>query len=176
MTILWYIHEEYDMKRVSSTSNNNSPVAGWKLQDQKYLQMHDNAASSPEWQLLTEDDWENDEPKQRRYHCSICFARLDYLQDTKTIWICSNCSQTYDTSIQDAPIKDMSESKVRTYTELSHYPTYEENDIYMPFMEGIDVGEQDNNIPGNIEVVYDDGRHKHIRVKGLPIEASAIKF
>ncbi|MGC1133643.1 MAG: hypothetical protein WA941_12535 [Nitrososphaeraceae archaeon] len=64
-------------------------------------------------------------------------------------------------------------SKVRTYTELSHYPTYEENDIYRPFMEGIDVGEQDNNIPGNIEVVYDDGRHKHIRVKGLPTEALA---
>ncbi|MGC1133644.1 MAG: hypothetical protein WA941_12540 [Nitrososphaeraceae archaeon] len=97
------------MKRVSSTSNNNSPVAGWKLQDQNYLQMHDNAASGPEWQLLTEDDWENDEPKQRQYHCSICFTWLDYLQDTETIWICSNCSQTYYTSIQDAPIKDMSE-------------------------------------------------------------------
>jgi len=41
------------------------------------------------------------------------------------------------------------ESKVRIYSELDKYPTYEENDIWMPFMEGIDVGEQDNNIPGN---------------------------
>jgi len=48
------------MERVSSISNNNSPVAGWKLQDQNYLQTHDNAASGPEWQLLTEEDLEEE--------------------------------------------------------------------------------------------------------------------
>lgn len=68
----------------------------------------------------------------------------------------------------------MSESKVKVYPELDRYPTYEENDIWMPFMKGIDVGEQDNNVPGNIEVVYDDGLRKHIRVKGLPTYALSI--
>ncbi len=65
------------MKRVSSSiNNNNRPVAGWKLQDQNYLRMHDNAEAGPEWQLLTEDDWEDENLEQRQYHCSICFARL----------------------------------------------------------------------------------------------------
>ncbi len=69
----------------------------------------------------------------------------------------------------------MSESKVRTYTELSCYPTYEENDIHMPFVQGIDPdADGDNNIPGNLEVVYDDGKHKKVRVKGLPAEALAM--
>lgn len=159
------------MMRDSSSSTNVNQ--GWKLEYQNYLRKYDNAEAGPELQILTEDDWEDDNLEHRQYHCSICFARLDYLQDTETIWICSFCSQTYDTKIQDVPIKDLSESKVRTYSELSHYPTYEENDIYMPFVEGIDP-DADADIQSNIEVVYDDGRHKKVRVKGLPTEALSI--
>ena len=43
----------------------------------------------------------------------------------------------YDTKIQDVPVKDIKDSRVKTYPELSHYPTYEENDIFTPFIEGI---------------------------------------
>jgi hypothetical protein len=92
---------------------------------------------------------EDEEPERREYYCSICKSRLDFLKDAETICRCNECMQYYDTSIQDVPIKDVSESKVRIYSELDKFPTYEENDIWMPFMEGIDVGEQDNNIPGN---------------------------
>jgi hypothetical protein len=100
----------------------------------------------------------------------LCKSKLDYLEGTNTIWMCSNCSQTYDTSIQDVPIKDMSESKDKVYPELDRYPTYDTEDPNMVFVEGIDIGEQDS-IPG-VEVLRDDGfRHNHIRVKGLPIEA-----
>ncbi|MFY9965282.1 MAG: hypothetical protein WAK50_06045 [Nitrososphaeraceae archaeon] len=85
----------------------------------------------------------------------------------------SACVQYYDTTIQDVPIKNVKDSKVRTFPELDHYPTYEENDIWLPFVEGINP-DADGDISGNIEVVYDDdGRHKHIRVKGLPTEALA---
>jgi len=108
----------------------------------------------------------------KRLVCAICKARLDYLEGTETIWICSNCSQTYDTSIQDAPIKDLNESKVKTYPELEKYPTFDERDVCLPFVEGIDPDADGDNISGNIEIVSDDGfRHKHIRVKGLPVEA-----
>lgn len=160
------------MKKKDSSSSSTNVNQGWKQADQWFLNRHDNK-HEPELQILTEEDWENGDKEQRDYFCAICKSKLDFLKDTETIWICSNCSQVYDTKIQDAPIKDMSESKVRTYTELSHYPTYEENDIYMPFVQGIDPDADAGDIPSNIEVVSDDGRHKHIRVKGLPTEALA---
>lgn len=88
------------------------------------------------------------------------------------MWYCSACVEYYDTNIQDVPIKNISESKVRVSAELEHYPTYEENDIYSPFIEAINPNADElEDIPNNIEVVSDDGRHKHIRVKGLSIEA-----
>jgi DNA-directed RNA polymerase subunit RPC12/RpoP len=83
------------MKRVSGISNNNRPVAGWKLQDENYLRKYDSAEAGPELQILTEEDWEDDDKEQREYFCAICKSKLDYLEGTETIWICSNCSQTY---------------------------------------------------------------------------------
>jgi hypothetical protein len=123
---------------------------------------------------LTEADLEDEEPERREYYCSICKSILDFLKDTETIWRCNECMQYYDTSIQDVPIKDLSESKVKVYPELDKYPTYDIEDPNMVFVEGIDIEEQDNNIPGNLEVVYDDGKHKKVRVKGLPAEALAM--
>ena len=80
----------------------------------------------------------------------------------------------YDTSIQDVPVKDVSESKVKTYTELTHYATYDINDPNMVFVEGVAIDEDSEEcVPRNVEVVSDDGHHRHIRVKGLPAEALA---
>lgn len=57
--------------------------------------------------------------------------------------------------------------------KTDRYPTYDTEDLNMVFVKGIDIGEQDS-IPG-VEVLRDDGfRHKHIRVKGLPIEALSV--
>lgn len=160
------------MKR-DNDSNSSTTAAvnqGFSQQDQNYLRVYDNAEAGPEWQLLTEEDWEDEDKERREYFCSICKSKLDYLKDTETIWRCNECMQYYDTSIQDVPIKDMSESKVKVYPELDRYPTYDTEDPNMVFVEGIDIGEQ-GSIPG-VEVLRDDGfRHKHIRVKGLPIEA-----
>ena len=88
----------------------------------------------------------------KRLVCAICKARLDNLEGTKTIWICSNCSQNYGTSIQDAPIKDLNESKVKTYPELGKYPTFDERDVVsiLPFVEGIDPDADGDNISGKI--------------------------
>jgi hypothetical protein len=105
------------------------------------------------------------------YFCSICKSRLDYLEGTKTIWICSNCSQTYDTSIQDAPLRDISNTGVKTYPEFEYYQKYDENDSNMIFAEGIDLSEQ-GNTPKNVGILRDDGfRIRHIRVRGSPVEA-----
>ena len=49
----------------------------------------------------------------------------------------------------------------------------DENDPDMIFAEGIDPDADEDNIPSNIEVISDDGRYKHIRVKGSPVEAMA---
>ena len=62
---------------------------------------------------------------------------------------------------------------MKTFPELDKYPTYEENDIYMSVVQGIDPDEYDS-IPRNVEELRDDGHHKKIRVKGLPTEALAM--
>lgn len=81
--------------------------------------------------------------------------------------------QYYDTSIQDIPLKTIKESRVKIFPELSKYPTYDELDVYLPFVQGIDP-DAETSIPENVEVLRDDGRIKGIRVKGLPTEALAV--
>jgi len=152
--------------------DNERPNQGWKLEDRHYLRKTD-PSNDPDIQILTEEDLEEEEPEQRQYWCAICKARLDFLKETGTIWRCNECMEYYDTSIQDVPVKDLSESKVRTYPELDRYPTYDESDVYLPFVEGINP-DTDGDITSNIEVVYLDGLRKHIRVKGLPTEALSI--
>lgn len=71
---------------------------------------------------------------------------------------------------QDVPIKDLNESKVKTYPELDKYPTAEENDPYTIFIQGVDP-DADEYVPRNVEVLRDDGRIKHIRVRGSPVQA-----
>jgi ribosomal protein L37AE/L43A len=102
--------------------DNERPNAGWKLEDRHYLHKYDNAQADPKLQILTEEDLEEEEPEQRQYWCAICKSRLDFLKETGTMWRCNECMEYYDTSIQDVPVKDLRESKVRTYTELQHYP------------------------------------------------------
>ena len=146
---------------------------GWKQTDEWYLDKFDNASADPDIQILTEDQLEDEDKELREYWCAICHGKLDYLKQMD-MWHCSACVEYYDTKIQDVPIKDISESKVRTFTELSHYPTYDEADMYLPFIQGINPDADEENVPGNIEVISDDGFRKHIRVKGLPTEALSI--
>ena len=95
-------------------SNNSAVNAGWNLQDQHYLNRDADPAGDPTIQTFTQEELEG-EPEQRQYWCSVCRAKLDYLQGTETIWICSNCSQMYDTSIQDLPVKNIKYSRVGIY-------------------------------------------------------------
>jgi len=53
------------------------------------------------------------------------------------MWYCQDCVQYYDTTIQDIPLKNIKDSRVGTYPELQHYPTAEEDDIWLPFVHGI---------------------------------------
>jgi hypothetical protein len=66
----------------------------------------------------------------------------------------------------------LSDSKVKAYPELDRYPTAEENSPYTIFIQGINPDEYDS-IPRNGEILRDDNRVKHIRVRGLPTEALA---
>lgn len=154
------------------TDNSSATNPGFSRQDQWYLTRYDNASADPDIQILTEEDFENENLEQRHYFCAICKSRLDFLKETKTIWRCNECMQYYDTSIQDVPIKNIKDSRVKTYAELEHYHQLDDDDIFMPFVQGVSP-DADEDIPSNIEVISDDGRHKHIRIKGLPIEALA---
>lgn len=59
---------------------------------------------------------------------------------------------------------------MKTFPELEKYPVYDENDVYMPFVQGIDLDEYDN-VHRNIEILRDEDKVKHIRVKGSLIGA-----
>jgi ribosomal protein L37AE/L43A len=151
--------------------DNERPNAGWKLEDRHYLHRYDNAQADPELQILTEEDWEDENLGQRQYWCAICKSRLDFLKETGTMWRCNECMEYYDTKIQDVPVKSIKDSRVKTYPELSRYPTEEEDDVFTPFIEGINPDAEDEEYaPSNVEGLEDDGHHKKIRVKGLPIE------
>jgi len=125
----------------------------------------------PQIQFFTEE-LEDEEPEQRQYFCSICKSILDLLEGTKTIWICSNCTQTYDTSIQESPLKNISGQRIKTYPEFEYYQVYDETDPNLIFVEGIDLSEQ-GNTPKNVDILRDDGfRIRHIRVRGSPVKSS----
>ncbi|HZD36653.1 MAG TPA: hypothetical protein VE130_15725 [Nitrososphaeraceae archaeon] len=78
-----------------------------------------------------------------------------------------------DTNIQGIPLKCISSSGVKTYSEFQYYPVLDDNDPDMVFIQDINLEEQ--GLPGDIEILLDDGFGiKHIRVKGLPIEALSV--
>ena len=142
---------------------------GWKQADEWYLNGYDNASADPDIQILTEDNLEESDPELRQYWCAICKSKLDYLKHMD-MWYCNACVEYYDTKIQDVPIKNINDSRVKTYAELEHYHQLDDDDTYLPFVQGVNP-DTDEDIPGNVEVLADDGRHKHIRVKGNIAEA-----
>ncbi|MGH9985754.1 MAG: hypothetical protein ACRD8W_17560, partial [Nitrososphaeraceae archaeon] len=111
------------------------------------------------------------DPELREYWCAICHGKLDYIR-YMDMWYCNACVEYYDTKIQDVPIKNIKDNRVKTYAELEHYHQLDDDDIFMPFVQGVSP-DADEDIPSNIEVVSDDGHHKKICVKGLPTEALA---
>lgn len=149
--------------------NDNSSTVnqGWKQADQNHLRMFDNASAGPEWQLLTEEDWEDENKEEREYFCAICKARLDYLNNLD-MWYCQDCVQWYDTKIQDVPIKNLNESRVKVYPELDHYPTEDEDDVWLPFVQGIDLDHEEDYDQEGVELISSslDNRIQHIKVKG----------
>jgi ribosomal protein L37AE/L43A len=92
--------------------NNNRPNQGWKLEDQWYLNKYDNAQADPDVQILTDDQLEDENKEHREYWCAICKSRLDYVKNLD-MWYCSACVQHYDTNIQDVPLNNIKDSKVR---------------------------------------------------------------
>jgi hypothetical protein len=122
-----------------------------------YLRGFDNVEANPKIQLFTQDDLEEEEQEERKYYC-VCKSRLEYHKHLG-IWICSECYEQYDTNIQDAPLKDISGPRVKTYPELKFNPTYDELDVHMPFVEAINFKET-----GEVELVRSssDRRIQHI--------------
>lgn len=117
----------------------NDTNQGWKQTDEWYLSKYDNAQADPDIQILTEDNYEDDNKELREYYCAICHGKLDFLKNMD-MWYCEACVQYYDTKIQDVPIKNINDSRVKTYAELEHYHQLDDEDIYVPFVQGVDPG------------------------------------
>ncbi|MGC1133645.1 MAG: hypothetical protein WA941_12545 [Nitrososphaeraceae archaeon] len=69
--------------------NNERPNAGWKLEDQHYLRKTD-PNNDPDIQILTEEDWEDEDKERREYWCAICKSKLEMYLDTP--WFCAPIS------------------------------------------------------------------------------------
>jgi len=67
-------------------------------------------------------------------------------------------------------LNDIGETRVKTYLGLTWSPQYDEEDIHIPFVEGIDLGEQ---IDGKVELVRSstDRRIQHILIRSSPAKA-----
>jgi hypothetical protein len=80
----------------------------------------------------------------------------------------------YDTSIPDLPLKNINGQRIKAYPEFEYYQVYDENDIYTIFMQGIDADRlRYQSVPKNVEILRDDDRVKHIRVRGTLVGALA---
>lgn len=126
--------------KTNSNITFNGIRQGFLLRDSVYLRDNDNAQADPQIRMFTAEDLEEEDPEQRNYYC-VCRSRLDYHKHLD-IWICSEYFTQYDTNIQDLPLKDVSRQKVLTYPELTFNPTYDELDVHMPFVEGIDLDKE----------------------------------
>ena len=157
------------------TRNKDTEVyQGFSLKDQNYLRKFDNAAADPEIQLFTEEELEDE--NEIEYYCALCKSKLDHLREgiDDTIWRCNNCMAYYDTNIQDLPLKNISSQRIRAYPEFEYYQEYDENDINTIFMQGIDADELGyQSSPKTVEILRDDNRVKHIKVRGSLVEALA---
>ena len=130
------------------------------------------ADHTPRLQTFILEDLEEDPPKERTYRCAIC--KLVYLTNTETIWRCDNCLSYYDTKIQDRPVKDKSEFKLKSYHDP--YKQFDEDDLNMLFVEGIDIEslEQEDGVEEIIRSSTADKRIQHIKAKGNLADALAI--
>ena len=118
------------------------------------------------------EDFE-EEPEERTYGCAVCKSRLAYLTNTDTIWRCDNCLSYYDTKIQDRPIKNNSEFKLRSHH--NPYPTFDDGDPNIVFVEGVNPDQRDQQEEG-IEVIRssEDKRVQRLHVKGNLAKALSV--
>ncbi|HYZ59956.1 MAG TPA: hypothetical protein VE544_09905 [Nitrososphaeraceae archaeon] len=98
----------------------NDTNQGWKQVDEWYLNKYDNAQADPDIQILTEDNYEDENKELREYYCAICHGKLDFIKNMD-MWYCEACVQYYDTKIQDVPIKNINDSRVKMYADLERY-------------------------------------------------------
>jgi len=110
----------------------------------------------------SEDD-EEEEPEERTYWCAMCKSRLEYLKGSDTIWRCDNCMEFYDTKIQDSVVKDKEDFKLAPYSGLQHYPVFDADDPNIPFVEGINLDDKEDNPETR---TYENQRIQRIHVKG----------
>src|ERR687891_1306937 len=93
------------------------------------------------------------------YWCTICKSKLVYLNHTNTIWRCDNCLSYYDTKIQDRPVKDKSEFKLRSYHDP--YTQFDEDDPNIVFVEGINIEAREQGGDG-VEIIRSSTADKRI--------------
>ncbi|MGA7370335.1 MAG: hypothetical protein WBX01_14500 [Nitrososphaeraceae archaeon] len=155
-------------------SNNNRVQMGFGYQDEQYLKRYDNASADPDIQIFTAEGADDEEPETKRYWCAICKSKLTYMKHRGTIWRCDNCAEFYDTKIQDTAISNNKGFKIRPHHEINRYPKFDETDSNIPFIKSINLDEHEDP---NIEITRqsDDGRIRHIHVKGSPAEALALE-
>jgi hypothetical protein len=126
--------------------------------------------NQPRIQIFDDGMLETEEPEQRRYYCAKDKSLLSYLNGSETVWRCDECLTYHDTKIQDSPLKNIDEYALKPYTDLQYYPTYDERDPTLPFIEGIEHNTSTEEY-GLQERQHENQRVQRIRVSGSFAEA-----
>lgn len=151
--------------------DSSRPIQGFNPRDEHELVKA--SRSDPQVQMFTEEDLEDEEINT--FYCSLCKCKLEWLIGPGE-YFCGECGVTYDPRIQDKPLVDTKDFKVRTYPEFEYYQVYDDKDIKAAFMEGVDLDRDEVYESQDVELVRSspDERVKVYRVHGLPEDAMKV--
>jgi hypothetical protein len=104
----------------------------------------------------------------------MCKGVLNYDKHLDA-YTCRSCVQYYDiTNLQDTPLKDIKDFQLTPYSQLQHYPVFDENDPNTLFVEGIhlDKLEKEEDLATR---TYDNGRVQKINLHNVTFTDAILK-
>lgn len=141
--------------------------SGFRREDTLYLSRQ---THTPKTQIFYSEEIIEDS-EQEHFYCADCKSKLDYLKSSEAIWRCDNCMIYYDTRIQDTPLKDITDSQLRPYSDLMHYPTVDADDF--PVFESIDLNKQQEEELENR--AYKEQRVQHLDFRNTDFATALLK-
>ena len=123
---------------------------------------------TPKTQIFSSEEIIEDR-SQEQFFCALCKGKLDYIKKME-MWTCTQCVEYYDPNLQSGPLKDTTDFKLTSHTDLMHYPTADLDDS---FFEAINLIEKPEE--GLENRSYEDQRVQHLSFKNITFADAILK-